>query len=165
MNMTADNSFSIKELEALAQAYLDCRLSRLEEKELELILSCCELSSPLLDEVRCDMRIQTAIASVEASLPHFAPRKKFRSPRWVAAVACLLLIFCAGFFCYVNDTRASVSYTCVIINGKRLPADEARIYAEKAEAESKAEFMRIMRNAERKDVECMQRINSLKDNL
>lgn len=165
MKTTDDNRFSREELEILAQAYLDCRLSRLEEKELELVLSRCRLSSPLLDEARRDMRLHTAMASAGAPGAVTARRNNLRFPKWAVAAACLMLILAAGICYHINDSGNSESYACVIINGKRLPEKEADEYADKAKAESMAEFRRILENAERTDKECIDRINSLKNKL
>ena len=43
---------SVTELEELCQLYLDCRLTRLQEQELHLVLLDQDVHSPLIDEVR-----------------------------------------------------------------------------------------------------------------
>ena len=62
--MNDKDNLTLAELEMLAQAYLDCKLSRLQEKELEYVLMSCGLSSPLIDEVRECMAL-----SPQESLP------------------------------------------------------------------------------------------------
>lgn len=80
--MNDKDNLTLAELEMLAQAYLDCKLSRLQEKELEYVLMSCGLSSPLIDEVRECMALSTLIASGKPA------KKKRNIIRWVAA-ACV----------------------------------------------------------------------------
>lgn len=77
------------ELDALAKMYLDCRLSRLEERELELLLAETGESSEAIDEARLLMGLCTAMAAV-------MPRRKARRP-WerLAGVAASVAVVCA----------------------------------------------------------------------
>ncbi len=51
-------NLTIEELEELCGLYLDCKLTVLQEKELEYILSCSTPDSPTISEVRGLMQIQ-----------------------------------------------------------------------------------------------------------
>ena len=50
-------NLTLQELEQLSQAYVDCHLSRLQERELELVLISTPISSPVIDEARALMDI------------------------------------------------------------------------------------------------------------
>lgn len=73
--------FSLEELEILANAYLDCRLSLLEEKQLALILANCPYDSPILSEARLSMDLElsmtppSALSASTASAGPVSPAK------------------------------------------------------------------------------------------
>lgn len=50
-------NLTLQELEQLSHAYVDCHLSRLQERELELVLIRTHISSPVIDEARALMDI------------------------------------------------------------------------------------------------------------
>ena len=77
------------ELDALARMYLDCRLTRLEERELELLLSCCDEHSEAIDEARDTMGLCTAIA---AATPARTMRRAWRR---TAGIAASVAVVCA----------------------------------------------------------------------
>lgn len=62
-NMQKQENLSITELEALAKAYIDCKLSRQQEKELELVLLSSRHRSPLIDDCRRIMGLQELLVS------------------------------------------------------------------------------------------------------
>ena len=100
---------SLKELEILAQAYLECRLSRLQEKELELILYDTDVTSPVIEEARRTMGVSTLLAEVRDTsgrtllLPR---RNRFAAAGWVAA--------CVGMI-----ARSAM----IFLTGRNLPLD------------------------------------------
>lgn len=106
LNLTAE------ELDELCRLYMDCKLSVLEEKELEYVLSHTSLTSPSIDEVRSIMNIP-AIAR-----PYKASRKpKFRIWKFVSGIAASLAVILsvACFFLSSKTSNMSDSDTAVYI--------------------------------------------------
>lgn len=145
------NMFTRKELEALARAYLDCRLTRVQEKELEIVLSSCDISSPIIDEARETMLATTAL---EACAP---AREKKKSPkpawiRWCAAAACIALVAGAA----VTLVRHAVSSPeglesapyIVYVDGERLDSEEATAAAIATQSMCMAMMAKTLNTAE-----------------
>ena len=66
MNDRSNNTatLSVKELEELCRLYLDCRLTRLQERELHYVLLHTEASTELIDEVRGMMDFALRLSEV-----------------------------------------------------------------------------------------------------
>ena len=121
--MKTIESLTLNELEQLAQAYLDCRLTRLEEKELELLLASSPLSSPTIDEAREQMAL-TSLMAASHSRRRVAKR---RFIRFGSIAACLAAIVIGGTM-LIAPTEPQVSYY-VCINGQELHGEAAKRYA------------------------------------
>lgn len=122
---TDELNLTIEELDELCRLYMDCKLSVLEEKELEYILTRTELTSPSIDEVRSLMNIQL--------LHSPQPSVKKRTRNWgyfsgiaaslaviLSAVTFLLLPFCGN----LSDTKQNV-YIAAYSHGERLNGRDA----------------------------------------
>lgn len=150
MNETLD----LKQLETLARLYLDGRLTRLEEKELEYVLMRSDVSSPLLDEVREEMAVLTMLgAGVAGRRKPGAGRKRFARV-WrvwvgVAAAACAAIVFTVGATRGAKsaDTDDAMVYVCV--DGRELSSAEAARVAAEAEARDLAMVAQLMAEARR----------------
>lgn len=164
MNSETDK-FALEELEALAQAYLECRLSKFQEKELELILLSEDnpsgLHSPILDEVRETMKFTSLLAEEAPLKPKHNRFWKLRF-RWIEAVACIALIIgIALHFTIPGDEVTPHSNTCIEVysNGRCLPPDEA----EKKAAETQKLCMELLNktvsNAQEAEKQSMRLIN------
>ena len=121
--MNTIESLTLNELEQLTQAYLDCRLTRLEEKELELLLASSPLSSPTIDEAREQMAL-TSLMAASHSRRRVAKR---RFIRFGSIAACLAAIVIGGTM-LIAPTEPQVSYY-VCINGQELHGEAAKRYA------------------------------------
>ena len=121
--MKTIESLTLNELEQLTQAYLDCRLTRLEEKELELLLASSPLSSPTIDEAREQMAL-TSLMAASHSRRRVAKR---RFIRFGSIAACLAAIVIGGTM-LIAPTEPQVSYY-VCINGQELHGEAAKRYA------------------------------------
>ncbi|MDE5811420.1 MAG: hypothetical protein K2H61_03825 [Muribaculaceae bacterium] len=136
--MKTDNiNLTIEELDSLARAYLDCRMTKLEEKELELVLLSTGLSTPAIDEARETMGIVATIASPAKStkLIYSRRRQRWLRPLTVAASIAIVAAVAIGIFnktTLLNDN--SESYT-VYVNGNRLSGDLAQQKALQTQAE------------------------------
>lgn len=121
--MKAIESLTLNELEQLAQAYLDCRLTRLEEKELELVLASSPLSSLTIDKAREQMAL-TSLMAESHTRRHILKR---RFIRFGSIAACLAAVIIGGML-MIAPTEPQVSYY-VCINGQELHGEAAKRYA------------------------------------
>ncbi|MDE6270223.1 MAG: hypothetical protein K2M12_05135 [Muribaculaceae bacterium] len=144
------HKFTIAELEALSQAYLDCRLSRLQEKELELVLMNSDASSPVIDEARETMGIATLMESVK-STPALPRRKILRWINWCAAAACLTIVLGSALWFLRPDLGAAPAADdaqfVVYVDGKRLSPEDAEKMALREQAMCMAMMESALRNA------------------
>ena len=92
--MDNNDNMTIEQLERLAQAYFDCKLSRREEEEFKAVLLFAGVHSPLIDECRLAMGLEVIAARPQASAAQTRRRRKYRY--WIAAAACLTAIVIAG---------------------------------------------------------------------
>lgn len=136
--MNRDNKiFTAEELEALSKAYLDCRLTKLEEKELELVLLSCDASSPIIDEARETMGI---MAAYEKATPqrHKHSYKTARFTRAAAAIGIIMMMSLAIAPFWKNaeykDNSADSFAVAVYIDGERLSPEIAVSKAEETQA-------------------------------
>lgn len=121
--MKTIESLTLNELEQLAQAYLDCQLTRLEEKELELLLASSPLSSPTINEAREQMAL-TSLMAESHSRRRVAKRRVIRFGSIAACLAALII----GGTMLIAPTEPQVSYY-VCINGQELHGEAAKRYA------------------------------------
>lgn len=124
--MKTIESLTLNDLEQLAQAYLDCQLTRLEEKELELVLASSPLSSPSIDEAREQMAL-TSLMAASHSRRRMAKRRFLRFLRFGSIAACLAALIIGGTL-MTAPTEPQVSYY-VCINGQELHGEAAKRYA------------------------------------
>lgn len=121
--MKTIESLTLNELEQLAQAYLNCRLTRLEEKELELLLASSPLSSPTINEAREQMALTSLMA--ESHSRRCVAKRRFI--RFGSIAACLAALIIGGTM-LIAPTEPQVSYY-VCINGQELHGEAAKRYA------------------------------------
>ena len=122
-------NFTVEELDELCRLYMDCKLSVLEEKELEYVLSHTSMTSQAIEEVRNLMRIQGRPPR------SFQPDNVRRSWNWrlfsgiAASVAVMLSV--AFYFISPQDSLHSPDSDAVYIaaysNGQRLSGREAEV--------------------------------------
>lgn len=84
MNLTQNEQFTLAQLETLARAWEECRLSRAEESMLRRVLAQSRLHSPVLDGCRTAMGAEIAARRTG---------RRRHSPRiWAVAAASLALV-------------------------------------------------------------------------
>lgn len=132
-----DYQFTTEEVERLCELYLDCRLSILEEMELEYVLKHCDFDSPIVNETKEMMVVSRAI-KLEAVRPH----KSFWtwSLRVAACVAIVLGVF--AIFNPVN-TNENDDRCIVYVEGKRASGEEAQKIAE-ADVAKMQQFIEVV---------------------
>lgn len=168
--MKTNEQFSLQELETLARAYLDCRLSRLQEKELEYVLSFTGLSSEVIDEARESLGICSLISAAgnhEREKAHARKRPGVYFRKWGSVAASLVIITAAAvIFLSRRDGHSSFSgisgYSYVCIDGKEITGHDADRIADKSREESIAMMNSILEEAERQQEKDMLLINKMK---
>ena len=136
-------NFTPDELEALARAYLDCRLSKLQEKELELVLMSTELSTPTIDEARETMGIVTSIASPSETTQSTATRRRRQRllrPLMAAASIAVMAAVALGIFHKTTLQSDSSESYIVYVNGNQLNGELAQQKA----LETQAQCMKLL---------------------
>lgn len=135
--MQKQENLSITELEALAKAYIDCKLSRQQEKELELVLLSSRHRSPLIDDCRRIMVLQELLVSTTKS--DSISDKKITTPIWwrksiyrISAAASIAILVSISVILwnrdsgnrdkYLSQSNADVS---VYVNGEKLGHTDA----------------------------------------
>ncbi len=132
------NNFTPEELDTLSKAYLECRLSKVQVKELELILSCCDVTSPIIDEARETMGIETVLGCAKLEkISSTTPKRRWA--KWWSAAACIAVVALVGVINIVKgyDNDSNI---VVFVDGKRLSSE----LAEKKAAETQAMCMAML---------------------
>ncbi len=119
-----DSIMTTDELNELCHLYMDCKLSVLEEKELEYVLSRTSLTSPAIEEVR---RL-TEIQSLKPASTKPVVKKRF--PNWwsISGIAAgVAVVLCIGLaFLHQDNPGSSVPYSCIAyVNGQEIKGDAA----------------------------------------
>lgn len=146
-------NLTIDELDKLCHLYMDCKLSVLEEKELEYVISQTELTSPSIDEVRSLMNIQL--------LPHSSKlpiKKQSWNWRYISGIAAsLAILFGIGFTVLkTGNSDSSVPDNCIAyVNGQEIHGDVAmaRIEYETRKAEDFISRMAELEEEEQSKIE------------
>lgn len=159
--MDTQENLTLEELNQLAMAYLDCRLSRLQEKELEYVLSCSKYSSPAIDEVRSMMAVSTLMSATVAK--HRARRSKYRSTllRVGGMVACMLLLLGVAVSLNKNVNDAEAVDLCVYVNGEKFSGETAGDIAYMEEATCMALLEDVIKETAYIESQSIQYINTI----
>lgn len=137
-DMTGEQVLSVAELEELCRLYLDCKLSVLEEKELEYVLLHTSMTSPAIEDVRALMGAQTLTATT-AMTPEAAKTEKpvksrrNRSVLWrfTTGVAASVTVLFALALCFMAPLKSDRHgngrdvYITAYCHGEKLSGDEA----------------------------------------
>lgn len=124
-------NLTLQETEQLCRLYMECRLTVLEETELQYVLGKLPYSSPCIDEVRMLMGIPGLRDVKVSSKRRFG---RFNRKLAIGIAASIALLFAVGFSIFHNVHEASEPFIsneddCVYIaaysHGKRLNGDEA----------------------------------------
>ncbi|MDE6396705.1 MAG: hypothetical protein K2K84_05490 [Muribaculaceae bacterium] len=83
---------SLKDAEDLCRLYLDCRLSVVEEKELQYILEKLDYSSPLINKARTSMMAESLISKKSVSQKQTKSKCKSWAVGIAASVAVILTL-------------------------------------------------------------------------
>ncbi len=123
---TDELNLTIEELEELCHLYLECRLSVLEEKELEYVLTRTAADSPVIAEVRSLMSLQLLPPPANAAGRPGLLKFKFISgiAAAIAVILSLALFFTAPFDPAHSGGSPEV-YIAAYSHGERLDGSSA----------------------------------------
>lgn len=159
--METKEQMTLPEIERLCQAYVDCRLSKLQEKELELVLLSSGLTTPIIAEVRTLMRLTTLMAA-NNSKPKIIKKGKLKVFKYTGIAACVAVItICTGYvfmICKPSEEATDI-YACV--DGKVLTGYTARNVVNDIEKETMEMFLSIIEDAENEQRLSKQFMNSI----
>lgn len=173
--MQEQEIFSITELEALVKAYLDCKLSRQQENELELVLLSSRHRSPLIDDCRRIMGLQGLLVSTTKS--DSTDDKKITSPSWwrisiyrIGAAASIAILVLISVILWNKDKENGAKYlsqsnaeVSVYVNGEKLGQSDALFVALKSQQQSMLMLNEIINELRQEESMSLQQMNELND--
>lgn len=128
---TTDNKLTVDELDELCRLYMDCKLSVMEEKELEYILSRTSISTPLIDDVKAVMSVHLLPKTTETT-----GKTRYLNWKLVSGIAAsIALIFSVSYLFYTShpSNLSDVDYEVSVVaynHGKRLSESQAMAAAD-----------------------------------
>lgn len=159
-----DSKLTLQETELLCSLYMDCKLSVLEETELQYVLSKTDYHSPLIDEVRTLMRIELSTAN--KTFEKVEPKKKWTWAKrtfYSGIAASIVILLGIGLSTYHTSStshNSSASYYLAYANGHRLSDEEARLQIE-ADMRLADAFIREMTELEEQEKQMMDNFYNL----
>ena len=161
--MNPNERLTQQELEQLARLYIDGRLSRLEERELEYVLGCVGYSSPLLDDVRA---LAGIAANIKKPARHTVPARSFFRRINVAAGIAVVAVSALAISAIMRFSGSGAMYgesSAVYVHGHRITGADAERVAEADMARAMAFMADVEGQACAERVNSMQTINELKN--
>lgn len=147
-DMTSLKPLTISELEDLSLLWFDCRLSRSDERMLMKVLAESPLSSPLIDETRALMGLE----SVQKKHMRSKSRTVFRRLRVWTAAAVVVLVAAVGVTMSLHTPSEESNMYVVYIGGERVTDDEL------ARQMAMARYQESMRMLEETQARCQDRL-------
>lgn len=149
-------NLTVEELNELCLLYMECKLTVLEEKELEYLLSLSPVSSPEIEEVRSLIGIRLP----QRSTIQPKVRSKWRFFTGIAASVAILLS--VGFYLFrsaepVSSSAESAQYMAAYSHGRRLDGREA----ENATINAMAKADSLMYYASLMERDCMMKAEDI----
>lgn len=144
--METKEMLTLQEIEQLCQAYLDCHLSRLQEKELELVLLCTDHTAPIISETRSIMGLSALMSHPKANA---ITKTKWRLFKYAGIAACVAMIVISSRY-YFMDSKSSAygRDVYVSVDGKELTGYVAQTVIKDTEEETMNMFRSIIKDAE-----------------
>lgn len=147
-NLEKDKYLSIEETEQLCRLYMECRLTLLEEAELQYVLGLLPYSTPIIEEVRTLMNISLSceLECKESQLKIPGKKKNFIRKALIVAASVVVLLS-VGIPIYLHFKQESELYCQVFSNGQEVSRDKALAIAE-GELERIDKFFEDMKSVE-----------------
>lgn len=157
-NLEKDKYLSIEETEQLCRLFMECKLTILEEAELQYVLGLLPYSTPIIEETRTLMNISLACELERKDRLRNKPKEKKDLIRKILfAAATVAILLSVGIPTYLHFKQESDLYCQVFSNGQEVSRDKAIVIAE-GELERIDKFFENMNNIES---EQQQKIESL----
>lgn len=150
-----DDKLTLQETEQLCRLYIDCNLSVLEETELRYFLTQVDYHSPLIDDARRLMDIDSYISGKSFDIAHTSNKIKHRKwPIFTGIAASFAIMISIGLSLRQLSSHSvdSESYYIAYVDGHRLSDDAARSQIE-AKRNSADEFLKEMSELEARNNE------------
>lgn len=151
-----DVKLTLRETEELCRLFMDCKLSVLEETELEYVLSNLDYHSPLIDEVRELMAVPISLGVTQPSKPASATKRTWAKRfSYFSVAASIALLIGIGFNLNRHDESSQFHSGAVYIayaGGKQLNTEDAKKQVEEDILSADA-FIREMEELEAQEVE------------
>lgn len=151
-----------QELDSLARAYLDSRLTKQQEMELALVLSESDFSTPAIEEAKASMALEFGLKDSDQ---HKWERRPFgRKLRDLAAsAACVAVLLGAVYVLTNHGGNADTAVIEVVVDGRRITeSDEADLIADRMEEECMTLMRKTQELADRENERCRQLLDGLK---
>lgn len=136
-----DVKLTLQETEQLCRLYMDCRLTVLEETELQYVLGKMPYSSPCIDEVRMLMAVAIPMTVKKSSKKRFA---WFNRKTAIGIAASVTILFVGGLTLFnnpaVNDKDSSGVYIAYA-NGQEV-SQELSVQQVKSDMDQADEFLK-----------------------
>lgn len=159
--MESNETLTLQEIEQLCRAYIDCRLTRLQELELELAIQSFDFTSPLIEEVSTLMSLSLQMADTPAVVTD-KKRISLRFFKYSGIAACIALVaFFAGFLFRNSATDDPAREVYVCADGKILTGAAAQSVVNETERETMDMFRSIIDDVDRQQRLSQQYINSI----
>lgn len=143
-----DNILTLQETEQLCHLYMECRLSVLEERELQYLLTRLDYHSPVIDEVRSLMEVELPKVTDTPVSENRPGRRRWPQRILYSGIAAAIALFMGiGVVHFSNQESASESYYLAYAGGERLSDEAARIQIE-ADVQAADEFLQQMEQME-----------------
>lgn len=164
------NKLTAEELDLLAKAYLECRLSKLREMELAMALGESTLSTPAIEEARESLGLELGLAAAihesgSGRQLSGAARRKKPFAVFLRVAACVAAVFVIAFTVKMAvSADDSDSCLAVYVDGAKVSSEvEARKIAESVEKECMAMLRESQRSSKEEYETCMTIIKELKE--
>lgn len=144
--METKEILTIQEIEQLCQAYLDCCLSRQQEKELELVLLCTDYTTPIISETRSIMGLSTLISHYKTNV---IKKTKPRIFKYAGIAACVATIALSLLYILLDSQPIEdVNEVYVFVDGKELTGYVAQTVSNETEEETMNMYRSIIKEVE-----------------
>ncbi len=151
-----DYKLTLQETEQLCRLYMDCKLSVFEETELRYFLTQVDYHSPLIDEVRQIMDIDTYISGKPFVKTGSGRNLQFRKRTvYMSIAASVAILIGIGLSFRQDSSHGSVesqSYHIAYVAGHRLSDEAAKLQIE-AEKKFADDFIKEMSELEAREIE------------
>lgn len=132
---------TLQEIEQLCRLYIDCRLTVLEETELQYVLGKIPYSSPCIDEARLLMGIAIPMSVKESSKKRFTWFNRKNAVGIAASISILLACGLTLFNAPVGNDNDSSGIYIAYANGQKVSA-ELSVQQVKSDMEQADEFLK-----------------------